>query len=287
MQEVDADRRMRILRGESVEAIVDAVELGNARDSSAQGIFKSHTNGLRPERKKRKRYGETDTDFEMRLASEQTLARDEEKQISLRLNEDSSIVDKKGNISLFSQGTTKDSGKNTDFEEDARRKKKKMEDQYTMRFENAAGFNQNLTSPWYSSNRHAAEDEAPGKDVWGNEDPRRKEREAARTISNDPLAMMKSGAARARMVEKERKQRNEERARAMKELEREQKRLRKKGRREEAEDKLEGFSLDAPSRSRSSGRTKRLHHEEDRSHRHKDKRYPADRDRPRSSGPLH
>ncbi|KAL5615290.1 uncharacterized protein BROUX77_001127 [Berkeleyomyces rouxiae] len=54
---------------------------------------------------------------------------------------------------------------------------------------------------WYTSTRISATRspttttfEAPTQDVWGNHDPRRPQREAARLMSNDPLMMMKQGA---------------------------------------------------------------------------------------------
>ncbi|KMU82714.1 hypothetical protein CIHG_00495 [Coccidioides immitis H538.4] len=58
----------------------------------------------------------------------------------------------------------------------------------------------------------------PAKDVWGNEDPGRREREKMRIDANDPLAAMKMGVRQLRDVEKERKEWEEERKKELKAL---------------------------------------------------------------------
>ncbi|KAI5308945.1 hypothetical protein KEM55_004456 [Ascosphaera atra] len=58
----------------------------------------------------------------------------------------------------------------------------------------------------------------PSKDVWGNEDPRRQERQHMRTISDDPLAAIKRGVRQLRDVEKVRKQAEEERRQSLEAL---------------------------------------------------------------------
>lgn len=229
MQEIDAQRRLAILRGEApppVEEDKDDGEPGhlvrstctprNARDGDV--------------RRKRKRSGEDDTDFELRLARDKN-----ETQVSHERPQTSSapIVDRAGHIDLFGDERSRaHAQKNDEAEKEARKKKREYEDQYTMRFSNAAG-KEGLARPWYSQQDMMALGEAPSKDVWGNEDPRRKAREAQRLVVNDPLAMMKQGAAKVREVREERKKLQLER-------EEELRRLRKEDRRREKERRHRG-----------------------------------------------
>ena len=277
MQEADAERRMQILRGEipTPLSIEDKAEDDDGREN------RSYRAGR--ERKRRKKAGENDTDFEMRVAQEQT-PKDSttEKQIVLRKS-DAPVVDRAGHIDLFPQDPSrKPVEKNPEVEKEVAKKKKEYEDQYTMRFSNAAGFKQGLENPWYSKPTaapQAVEGETHSKDVWGNEDPRRKEREAARIVSNDPLAFMKQGAAQVRQVEKERKRWREEKEKEMRELEEAERRRQRRKRRWEADDgdKLEDFRLDDSEK----GPTRRGHDGHDRErrhHRHKESRHRPHRD---------
>lgn len=247
MQEIDAERRMQILRGEIPTPL--AIEDKPDKDIPER---RSHVSGR--ERKRRKKAGENDTDFEMRIAHEQTTVSNADKQIVLRKYVDAPLVDHSGHIDLFPQErSNKMVEKNADAEKEAAKKKKEYEDQYTMRFSNAAGFKQGLESPWYSKPKTSKEkvvEEMPSTDIWGNEDPRRKEREAARLVSSDPLAAMRKGAAQARQFERERKRWREEREIEMRELEAEERRKKIKRKHEnDDEDGLEDFSLDKPERS--------------------------------------
>lgn len=176
--------------------------------------------------------------------------------------------------------------KNAEAEKELARKKKEFEDQYTMRFSNAAGFKHSLDSPWYSKPTGEKDivEEVPGKDVWGNEDPRRKDREAARIMSSDPLAMMRQGAAQVRKVEKERKKWREEKEKELRGLvEADDRKKRNKRRRDDdSEDDLEGFSLDDQGES---GSSRRLDEDRDRKHRHK--RSKSHRSSHRDEGSRH
>lgn len=238
------------------------------RDEDAAGA------GLGRERRKRKRTGEDDTDFELRLARERTGTAQTTGDALVKSRSNAPLVDHAGHIDLFpGERTVAHSQKNEEAEKEAAKKKREYEDQYMMRFSNAAG-RDGLVGPWYAKGGGMKDMvdgslEPPSKDVWGNEDPRRKERDAARVVSNDPLAMMKRGAAKVREVEKERRQLNVERERELKQLRKEEKRQEKRRRREgrEDHDDLEGFSLDgapsnhAPSGSRNDDdRQRRRHH---------------------------
>lgn len=314
MQEVDAGRRIQILRGERPST--------PPPPPPSQAISESHRNPERNQagsagqfRKRRRLAGEDDTDRDIRLARENathaSAARDRLALTSSRDDKDAQVplVDSAGHINLFpAESGNKKAEKNAEAEAEAAKKKRSYEDQYTMRFSNAAGFKEKICrQPWYSFSGQdlAAPESMPEKDVWGNEDPRRKEREKARLDSNDPLAAMKRGVRQLRATEQERKRWNEEKRKeleALKTDERHRSRHHRK-RRSRSVDSLEGFKLDAPAvkprdqkEHRSSSRHhrhhredrsrdrshRRSHHRSDHSHRHRD-RSPGDDRRPRQS----
>jgi hypothetical protein len=299
MQEVDAARRIAILRGETPPPLQIAHE---PHDESER---ESRQRGPAKERTKRKRAGENDTDFEMRVAKEQKISASEDTQIVLRKpTTEAPILDDSGHIDLFPEERPKipkDDTKKVQAERDLAKRKKEYADNYTVRFANAAGFKQGLESPWYSSGKAGlAVDEpreVPSKDVWGNEDPRRKEREAVRIVSNDPLAAMRQGAAKVRQVAKERKQWQQERDKEILEIEKANMRRRPH---DDPDGELEGFSLDVSAdRSKSGHRDdhktkhggeskRRSHHDRSRDsersrerHRHRHRHRSSDRDRDR------
>ncbi|KAF2965663.1 hypothetical protein GQX73_g7929 [Xylaria multiplex] len=262
----EAERRLAILRGEippeqpsppspTEPSSAPRTDRKRERDGDLTAQFRGG------ERRKRKRFGEDDTDFEMRVARERTDAAATSTVARLSSSNKTSnapIVDSRGHISLFPEdGKGRETGgnqKNEEAEREAAKKRREFEDQYTMRFSNAAGrdgVGVTGSGPWYASNgatdlREPAEAEVPGKDAWGNEDPKRKARDAARVVANDPLAMMKRGAAKVRDVERERRTLNEEKARELKQLRKEEKRREKRWKHNDV-DELEGFSLDARS----------------------------------------
>ncbi|KAI1419530.1 hypothetical protein F5Y12DRAFT_243652 [Xylaria sp. FL1777] len=263
-QEREAERRLAILRGE-VPSSPPPPSTPTTEPSSEPRTHRKREHDddpaarFRGERRKRKRFGEDDTDFEMRVARERTDAAATNAIVRLGSSSkksDAPLVDSRGHISLFpeeeAKGDASGNQKNEDAEREAAKKRREFEDQYTMRFSNAAGrdgVGVTSSGPWYAANgttdsREAAEAQTSGKDVWGNEDPKRKARDAARVVANDPLAMMKRGAAKVRDVERERRALNEEKARDLKQLRKEEKR-REKRRRDHDVDELEGFSLDA------------------------------------------
>jgi hypothetical protein len=283
MQELDAERRIQILRGE-IPTPLPIEDTPNSTHESREN--RSYGSGR--ERKRRKKAGENDTDFELRVAREdQASAANTETQLVLRKENNAPLTDHKGHISLFPTDSSKQPvEKNPEAEKEAAKKKREYEDQYTMRFSNAAGFKQGLENPWYSKPTGgevvAVQEEVVGKDVWGNEDPRRKERETKRIVDNDPLAFMKKGAAQVRQVERERKLWREEKEKELRELEEAEKRKKRKRRHEDDEDDLENFTLDAPEKSSSRRHdrakehkhrhrhsSRRSSHGEERRHRHK------------------
>ncbi|ROT42424.1 hypothetical protein SODALDRAFT_326588 [Sodiomyces alkalinus F11] len=251
MQEVDAERRLAILRGEMPPPLPPSSSKSGPSDANETRLRGAErppgAEGIGRERKKRKRVGEDDTDFEMRIAKERAVVAagddNDDNAIPVRRSKtsDAPLVDRSGHIDLF--GAAREhavrSQKNEEAEREAAKKKRELEDQYTMRFVNAAG-KDGLSAPWYSKKADVgrgadtgmtlAEDQ--GRDVWGNEDPGRKTRDSERIVASDPLAMMKKGAARVREVKKERANFEEERQRELKELRREEKRRERYERRE-------------------------------------------------------
>ncbi|KAK4184719.1 hypothetical protein QBC35DRAFT_454976 [Podospora australis] len=236
MQEQDSERRLAILRGE----IPPPLPPSSSVDDESK-MLKSHHDDKhrerRPgdghERRKRKRAGENDTDFEMRLALERSnQSYDQQQLLPMTKNSSSStaeIVDSRGHISLFAPPPAE---KNEEAEREAAAKKQEFKDQYQMRFSHAAGKDVDSSKgPWYASGEgELVTPGLPAKNVFGKDDPNRQAREAARLDSSDPLAMMKRGAGKVRELEQFRKREIEERERALKELKREEKRRRREER---------------------------------------------------------
>lgn len=300
-QAVDAERRLAILRGEDPPSLAPPPSKGrhdSDRDADGAAV------GRGERRNKRKRAGENDTDFEMRVARSRIegpirdASHDDEEgagagAVVKHQSSSAPLVDAAGHIDLFAADPAaaparpRRAEKNPEAEAEAARKKRELEDQYTMRFANAAGFRTELSKtsagPWYAAKRPdgdpQAELAAPGKDVWGNEDPRRRDREAARVVASDPLALMKRGAAQVREVARERRAENEERERALRQLRREERRHDKKRRRGDDEDRGADASRSSRShrgdghghraRSRSRSREDEARRQRDDSRRHR------------------
>lgn len=219
MQEVDSERRIRMLRGLQVTTPPPSSE-----GQTGQGREGGH-DGNRRERKRRRIADEDDTQRDIRLAQEHSVVALGKHEITqtVRPRSDAPLTDRKGNINLFPEegSSRRRAPKNDEAEAEAAKKKKEFEDQYTMRFSNAAGFKQAVgQKPWYHYINESAEngETAVTKDVWGNEDPRRKERKKSRLDAEDPLAVMQKGVEELREVKKERKRWKDERGREMREI---------------------------------------------------------------------
>ena len=296
MQEEDAARRIAILRGEAVpnpsEPAVDhsgsTERVRRSRDADADG---SHV------RKRRKLRGEDDTDQEIRIAREDAQVGSKAKQtLDKRSANDAPLVDYAGHLQLIpapDEKTTRKAEKNAEVEAEKAKKRKREEDQVTMRFSNAAGFKNGMEKPWYASNKMSGavektSDEAvlaavQEKDVWGNVDPMRKARESNRISSNDPFAAMQQAQRQLKQSGKDKERWQEARIVELKELKdtEEKSRMRRKhGRRRNDGDDLEDFSLDAPIE----GGRRRRSEDEQRSHHHR-RRRSRSRSRERSTRP--
>ncbi|OHF02407.1 blastn match against entry EMBL [Colletotrichum orchidophilum] len=217
MQEVDAERRLAILRGEDPPPLSPTEEAPEDEPISRDRSAGPHAR----QRTKRKRAGEDDTDFELRIARERADVVQTANGNLRKSTSSAPIVDATGHIDLF--GEERKQGrhlKNEEAEKEAAKKKKELEDQYTMRLSNAAG-RDGLVGPWYAasgSKAELAELEPAGKDAFGNDDPGRKKRDAQRIVASDPLAMMKMGASRVREVKKERQKFEAERQKELEQL---------------------------------------------------------------------
>lgn len=225
MQELDAARRAAILRGQTPPPLP---EEGTKNDHRRDKDGKH-------DKRRRKLRGEDETEMDIRLAVSvaRPEAGDEEDARILKLRRptsDAPLTDGAGNIDLFPMDAKEaiKGEENAGAEKEKRRKEQALEDQYSMRFANAAGKN-GLGQPWYATQQkfnYTAEEgiasiEYPGfdsKNVWGNEDPRRKEREQARISSSDPFALMQKAQFQLKKTKEDRRKWADERRRELKEL---------------------------------------------------------------------
>lgn len=245
-QIVDSERRLKLLRGHRLDDLpVDGESPSNPSRKDNYGRS----------RKRRRLAGEDDTDRDMRLAKEEAALDARPSDTSRTTNEP--LTDPHGHINLFPPKSRQE-GKNVEAEAELAKKKREYEDQYTMRFSNAAGFKQGLSAPWYSTVGEK-DAEALDKDVWGNDDIRRREREKNRTDANDPLVAIKRGVKQFREKEKSRNEWVAKRKRELRELEalESSRRIgtthRKRRRRRNDSEELEGFNLDDISQDHKKG----------------------------------
>lgn len=289
MQEVDAERRIQILRGEHPPSLSPPrLSIpGEAPKSEHRRLEAEH--GTHRHKKRRRIAGEDDTDRDIRFAREEAAQHDAKRDELLsshrekeRRGEHISITDSAGHINLFTEDMTRNqrSEKNMEAEAEKHKKQRAFEDQYTMRLSNAAGLKESVgRTPWYSTGSTKevqATNAVRNTDVWGNEDPLRQERERARIDANDPLAAMKAGVRGLKNAQKERREWHKQRLHELEDLEsaqRSESRRRRRGRSHSRDsfNSLEGFSLDSNSKRRSCElreRSQRSHKHEHR-HRHR------------------
>jgi hypothetical protein len=318
MQELDAERRAAILRGRTPPPLPEEVDRstdsGRRRDRDDRGHDK----------KRRKLAGEDDTDMDIRLAAAVTAPtgdKDEDARILKLRNTkiEAPLTDHAGNIDLFPVDMKEaiKREKNAEAEKQKRKKERAFEDQYTMRFSNAAG-RDGLENPWYAAQQKPVKqtEEAvaaleyagfENKNVWGNEDPRRKEREQARISSSDPFAFMQQAQTQLKKSKEDKKRWAAERERDLRELraaqEEEDRKSRHHKRRRREDDDADSFSSHNakrrdPDKARSTKHEPRRRHgshSRDRStakssHRNEQRRSRSrsrERERERTSRPKH
>jgi hypothetical protein len=300
MQEQDAERRMALLRGEEPPALPVLAD----ENEHAHGPRRRYDEAAAPrDRKRRRLKGEDDTEREIRYAREDVEAGSQVRD-SLRAKSkggsDAPLQDHAGHIQLFSGPDEKQSRKSETSEDEkaAKRKRDEEEQQHGMRFSDAVGYRTGTNKPWYAaSDRPPREDnykptselvlaEVQGKDVWGNEDPRRVERERTRLVSSDPFAMMQQAQKQLKRSEEDRGKWQAERDREMQQLKKEEERKRRherkhesrrRSRRDEEHDGLEGFSLDGPKTESRDDHDRHRRHR--RSHRHRSRERSRSRSR--------
>ncbi|KAH7058782.1 hypothetical protein B0J12DRAFT_373350 [Macrophomina phaseolina] len=307
MDEYDAARRLAILRGEKPPS--------PPPDLLANGQ-KPSRNSTQRGPKRRKLAGEDDTDRDIRVARETAEQGREVQQQLVKVSEEKKersnapLMDHRGHIDLFpvDHKAMRIAEKNAEREAEDAKKKQELEDQYTMRFVNAAG-RDGMDKPWYANAtkgpRHNSsadaigELEEPGKDVWGREDPGRKARERMRMNASDPLAFMKKAQVQLKDAERDRKRWKAEREREMLAMEIAAEGSRHKSkhpsRHRDSNDmgELEGFSLDATANdtktrdetSHGRGSKHRRHHKRSRSRSRDRDRHRRHRSRGRSRSP--
>ncbi|UKZ77295.1 hypothetical protein TrVFT333_005015 [Trichoderma virens FT-333] len=253
MQEIDAQRRLRAIK----------IPWSRPQEEAA---------------------GEDDTEFELRLAQERSSAKYALVESSRKPASSAPIIDGAGHIDLFGDERARaHAEKNEEAEAEKKKKEKEYEDQYTMRFSNAAG-KDGLSRPWYSQREGVAPD-ASSKDVWGNNDPDRKARDTHRINSNDPLAMMKKGASQIRELKRERMKIQAERDEELRQLRKEEHRDRHRHRHREREEREGRNTLDSSRRDSSRGRYKdRDSERRERRDDHRDRRRHKDEERRRRRG---
>ena len=212
MQDEDATRRVDLLRG-----IPTSASPSKSRESG--GIGESEE-GSKPHHKRRRIAGEDETDREIRFAKEDAALIDARALLLTRHVVEDSLRDQRGHINLIPVEAGGHGGKNTDAEAEKAKTKREYEDQYTLRFSNAAGPQKSMETPWYSSTSRyePGPGSARNQNVWGNEDARRQEREKRRLDTSDPLAAIKKGVTQLRVAEKHRQDWLQEREDDMRQL---------------------------------------------------------------------
>ncbi|KAG9994251.1 hypothetical protein KCU78_g18524, partial [Aureobasidium melanogenum] len=210
MDQEDAARRIAILRNQ-VPPPLTAPSSPPGESAAARPSRYGHDGR---DRKRRRLRGEDDTDRDMRLAREDAAlgeaAREKLSHIEGDRHEDNvALTDHAGHIQLFAapnENTLLADSRNAEAEAEKAKKAREYEDQYTMRFINAAGYKQSASSaPWYvSSSKQGPVVQEPSKDVWGNEDPGRRDRQQTRLTSNDPMAFMQRAQTQLKQAETDR-----------------------------------------------------------------------------------
>ena len=254
MQEEDAARRIAILRGEALPEIPTVEDERQSGDKHREKNLGEDETYSSRDRKRKRRRGEDDTDRDMRYAIENRERGERARETLLQGQKTSTardtaaaeapLQDHAGHIQLFAppdEKAIRAKQKNEEAEADKAKKRKREEDLITMKFSNAAGYNNGMQKPWYAAGGTSRQNEGAlrneimlaelkGKDVWGNEDPRRKERETKRIVSNDPFAMMQSAQKQLKQSEKDKEEWERRRRKEVEEFEKEQQQQQRKKR---------------------------------------------------------
>lgn len=203
----EAETRIDLLRGnEEHRKMVDAEPPRALEDGDAP------SKESRKDSRKRKRLpGEDDTDRDLRHAMERAEGGRDVAVARLRATKpeeaDAPITDRRGNINLFPE-TSKGHRRRRTEEDKEKRRQKEAEENMGMPLKEALG-RHGSERTWYLDADGTVKDRQ-GRDVWGNEDPRRIRRDSQRVASADPLAFMKQAQTRLKEVQRERRLREQE-----------------------------------------------------------------------------
>lgn len=203
----EAEARMAQLRGQAERREID----GQARSTLEDDAASKATRG---ESRKRKRLpGEDDTDRDLRHAQERANGGRGVAVARLRATKkeqaEAPITDQRGNINLFPE-TKKEHGVPRRLTEEDKEKSRQKEAEENLGMPLKAALGREASSrTWYMDTDGTVKDRE-GRDVWGNEDPRRLQRDSRRVASADPLAFMKQAQTRLKEVHRERRVREQE-----------------------------------------------------------------------------
>lgn len=197
-------------------------------------------------RKKRKLAGEDDTDCEIRLAREDAVKGSSQLLTTKQHHSDEPPTDLRGHVSLFPEERRR--SENPVTEDTNARSRNETYHQDAIPLSSATGMDSTSRQPWYTASPDRPNgSNLPSKDVWGNEDPRRKERDHQRLTANDPLTAMKRGIQQLRKAERHRKEWMVQREMDLNEVEQMAKRDARRGNLVDSDDggSLENFKLDS------------------------------------------
>jgi hypothetical protein len=242
LREYDSLRQLALLRGDAPPTpprILSTEEIEQRVRDEAKGERQANAEGRGASKKRRKLKGEDETDMELRLAkeaAEERYGESEKKEkvvMEKRRKIDAPITDPNGHINLFPIDP-KDLAKqkNVEAEAEKAKKQKEFEDQYTMRFSNAAGRDGLKENPWYADKekdeKKKRQDEEAGEDakltymeyknLWGKPDPKAKDREQRRASVSDPMAVMQRAQGQLKRSEKDKQVWAEQRAKELAQL---------------------------------------------------------------------
>ncbi|KAF1820657.1 uncharacterized protein K489DRAFT_291498, partial [Dissoconium aciculare CBS 342.82] len=203
--EEDAERRMKLLRGERVSPLRESAFVEDGHDNTNRPSQRKRDDALTDPKRRRLR-GEDDTDRDIRIAREQDLRDSDQAKSYTFLDDkgrDAPLQDPAGHIQLIPAPDDRQRhlSKQHDSRESDKARKRDKDDVQSMRFSDAAGYNRGSHRPWYTarveensvvpqSSADATLAAVQARDAFGNADPRRIEREGKRITSNDPLMFM-------------------------------------------------------------------------------------------------
>ncbi|CAK7203710.1 hypothetical protein SEUCBS139899_006454 [Sporothrix eucalyptigena] len=264
----ESSQREALLRGETVNDMPEQVKWKDAALAlQGDGDGKSVVTTVRPPtappsaRHSRKRHGEDDTDYEMRLARkqvEESAAADLRRTSAATSAADRSLVDRRGHIDLFGHEEAAQKAQRTQYVDPA-----PDAPSSSMRMADAAG-GRDALSAWYAGEKGPTPASKPSfssSNFAPDSGRPRKPPIAAPSgsMGADPLMAMRQGAAAVRALKQERQREIDERNQAMAAMVTEQERERERD---------QGHDQDRDRRE----------HRRRREHRHRDKRRRVDDD---------